>query len=98
MCVCVCVFTNPSVRAGQFFIRSLTFLKSDFFFSLTDCHSNAKEISLPYYLPITGERIVGFMPFTKVLARCKMQTRPEFELGIPSPFPKTLAITLQVPP
>ena len=30
--------------------------------------------SLPYYLPIAGERIVGFIPFPKVLALREIQT------------------------
>ena len=29
---------------------------------------------LPYYLPIVGERIFGFIPFLKVLASWEMQT------------------------
>ena len=29
--------------------------------------------SLSYYLPITGVRIVGFIVFSRVLARCEMQ-------------------------
>ena len=34
----------------------------------------AKESSLPNYLPTTGERIVGFIPFPRVLSLCDMQT------------------------
>ena len=36
--------------------------------------TNAKIPSLPYYLPVAGERIVGFIPFTRVLALCETQT------------------------
>ena len=32
-----------------------------------------KELSLPYILSILGRRIVGFIPFQKILAQCEMQ-------------------------
>ena len=32
----------------------------------------AKESSLPYYLPIAGGRIIGFIPFPRVLVLCEM--------------------------
>ena len=36
---------------------------------------------LPYYLPIVGVRIIGFVPFSMVLALCEMQTsNPGYEL------------------
>ena len=34
----------------------------------------AEEISLSYYLPIDGGRIIGFIPFPKVLVLCEMQS------------------------
>ena len=34
----------------------------------------AEVPSLPYYLPIAGGRIIGFIPFPRVLARCEMQS------------------------
>ena len=34
----------------------------------------AEEPSLPYYLPIAGGRIIGFIPFPKVLVLCEMQS------------------------
>ena len=34
----------------------------------------AEEPSLPYYLPIPGERIIGFIPFPKVLVLREMQS------------------------
>ena len=40
----------------------------------TDCHTEAKKLSLPYYTSITGGRIVGFIPFQRVLALCKIHT------------------------
>ena len=33
-----------------------------------------EEPSLPYYLPITGGRIFGFIPFPRVLVLCEMQS------------------------
>ena len=33
-----------------------------------------EEPSLPYYLPIAGGRIIGFIPFPRVLVLCEMQS------------------------
>ena len=59
------IFTQPlsSGRIGQFFKRSLTGLNSEFSLSYTSCLTKAEEPSLPYYLPIAGGRIIGFIPF-----------------------------------
>ena len=74
----IILFTNPSARAGydtrSIFQRSLTVLNSEFSFSLTSCLTKAEEISLPYYLPIAGWRIIGFIPFPKVLVLWEMQS------------------------
>ena len=59
---------------GQFFKRSLTGLNSEFSFSKTSRLTKAKEPSLPYYLPIAGGRIIGFIPFPRVLVLCEMQS------------------------
>ena len=32
-----------------------------------------EEHSLPYYLPIVGVRIIGFIPFPRVSVLCEMQ-------------------------
>ena len=56
------------------FKQSLTGLNSEFSFSQTGCHSKIKELSLPYYLPIAGGRIIGFIPFPRVLVQCEMQS------------------------
>ena len=69
--------TNPlgqDMTQGQFFKPSLTGLKPDFFFSETSCLTKAEEPSLPYYLPIAGGRIIGFIPFPRVLVQCEMQS------------------------
>ena len=69
---------NPSARAGydtrSVFKQSLTGLNSEFSFSSTNCPTKAEEPSLPYYLPIAGGRIIGFIPFPRVLVLCEMQS------------------------
>ena len=54
---------GQDMTQGQFFKRSLTGFNSEFSFSLTSCLTKAEEPSLPYYLPIAGGRIFGFIPF-----------------------------------
>ena len=70
--------TNPSGRAGydtrSIFKRSLIGMNSEFSFSQTSCLSKAEEPSLPYYLPLAGGRIIGFIPFPRVLVLCEMQS------------------------
>ena len=56
------------------FKRSLTGFNSEFSFSLTSCLTKAEEPSLSYYLPIAGGRIIGFIPFPRVLVLCEMQS------------------------
>ena len=72
------IFTNPSTRARydtrSVFKQSLTGSNSEFSFSLTSCLTKAEEPSLPYYLPIAGGRIIGFIPFPSVLVLCEMQS------------------------
>ena len=69
---------NPSAPAGydtrSTFKRSLTRLNSEFSFSSTCCLTKAEEPSLSYYLPIAGGRIIGFVPFPRVLVLCEMQS------------------------
>ena len=72
------IFTNPSAQAGydtrSIFKRSLAGLNSEFSFSETSYLTKAEELSLPYYLPIAGGRIIGFIPFPRVLVLCEMQS------------------------
>ena len=72
------IFTNPSARAGydtrSIFKRGLTGLNSEFSFSLTSLLTKAEEPSLPYYLLIAGRKIIGFIPFPRVLVLCEMQS------------------------
>ena len=63
------LFTNTCARARydtrSYFKQSLTGLNSELSFSKT---------SLSYYLPIAGGRIIGFIPFPRVLVLCEMQS------------------------
>ena len=72
------IFTNPCARPGyntrSIFKWSLTGLNSEFSFSQTSCLTKAEEPSLSYCLPIAGGRIIGFIPFPRVLVRCEMQS------------------------
>ena len=36
--------------------------------------TKAEEPSLPYYLSIAGGRLIGFIPFPRVLVLCEMQS------------------------
>ena len=54
--------------------QSLTGFNSEFSFSYTSCLTKAEEPSLSYYLPIAGGRIIGFIPFPRVLVQCEMQS------------------------
>ena len=56
------------------FKRSLTGLNSEFSFFLTSCITKTEETSLPYYLPIAGGWIIGFIPFPRVLVLSEMQS------------------------
>ena len=42
--------------------------------SSPDKVTKAEEPSLPYKLPIAGGRIIGFIPFPRVLVLCEMQS------------------------
>ena len=90
-------FTNPSAQAKydkrSVFKRSLTGFNSEFFFL-----TKAEEPSLPYYLPIAGGRIIGFIPFTRVLVLCEMQSvSSQIWTRVACPFSTTIGITLRAP-
>ena len=65
---------RQDMTQGQLFKQSLTGLYSEFSFSQASCLTKAEEPSLPYYLPIAGGRIIGFIPFPRVLVLCEMQS------------------------
>ena len=85
---------------GQFFKWSLTGFEFRVFPSPRLVASpRLKEPSLPYYLPIAGGRIIGFIPFPRVLVLCEMQSdRRGFELVSPCPIPARITITPLAPP
>ena len=74
----VSIYTNTSARVGYdtrlIFKQSLTGLYSEFSFSLTSCLTKAEEPSRSYYLLIAGGRIIGFIPFPRLLVLCEMQS------------------------
>ena len=66
---------GQDMTQNQFFFKwSLTGLNSEFSFSWTSCLTKAEEHSLSYYLHIDGGRIIGFIPFPRVLVQCEMQS------------------------
>ena len=66
----------PTSPLGQDMTRGqfLSGLNSEFSFSATSCLAKEEEPSLLYYLPIAGGRIIGFIPFPRVLVLCEMQS------------------------
>ena len=97
------LFTNPSARVGydtrSIFKRSLAGLNSEFSFSWTSCLIKAEEPSVSYHLPLAGGRIIGFIPFPRVLVLREMHSVSSgFELVLPCPFPTTITITPRTPP
>ena len=65
------IFTNPSTQAG-YDTRSI--FKRSLIQSFPSPGLDAEETSLSYYLPIAGGRIIGFIPFPRVLALCEIQS------------------------
>ena len=59
---------------GQFLAEFNRFEFRVFSFSLTSCLTKAEKTSLPYYLPIAGGRIIGFIPSPMELVLCEMQS------------------------
>ena len=68
------IYSPLHLGTKSIFKRSLTGLNSEFSFSYTKFLTKAEEPSLPYYLPIAGGRIIGFIPFPRVLVLCEMQS------------------------
>ena len=73
------IFTQH-LRSGRIW-RKVNFFKAGFnrfelrvFLLLDCCLTKAEEPSLPYYLPIAGGRIIGFITFPRVLVLCEMQS------------------------
>ena len=72
-CIGYTYLPTPPLRQdmtrGQFFKRRLTGLNSEFSFS-----PRLKNLVYPTILPIAGGRIIGFIPFPRVLVLCEMQS------------------------
>ena len=68
------IYPTPSLgqdmTQGQIFKRSLTGFPSPRLVA----SPRQKEPSLSYNLPIAGRRIIGFIPFPRVLVLCEMQS------------------------
>ena len=64
----VCIYPTALPQAGfdtrSIFEQSTANLNSEFSIQIS-CLTKAKELSLSYYLPITGGRRDGFTPFLK---------------------------------
>ena len=71
-CLRVCIYSTP--RLGQNVINLLAEFNRFEFLLLDWLLKKAKELSLPCYLPISEVRIIGLIPFPKVLVLCEMQT------------------------
>ena len=75
----VCVGFYPTFLPGteritrSVFKQSLTGLNSEFSFKI-DFNCKVKEHSLTYCLLMTGGRIIGCIPFPRVLTLCEIQT------------------------
>ena len=65
--------SHKDTPQSQFLKWSSTGLNSKFSFFKISCHTNIKKPSLPNYLPIAGGRILGSMPFPRVLVLRGMQ-------------------------
>ena len=72
---------------------NLTGLNSGYSFSQTGCYAMVKETSLPYYLPITGRKLVGFIPFLEVLTIWNTNSSVQDLNWLPFPFLMMIIIT-----
>ena len=82
---------QPAELINRFWIQS-------FYFSYNSYYTIIREPSLPYYLPIAGERIVRFIPFPKGISamwNAKVLSRI-WNSGQHVRFPLTDTITPQI--
>ena len=88
---------QPSARAGydtkSIFKRSLTGLNSE---PRLVASLRAEEPSLPYYLPIAGGRIFGFVPFPRYV-KCYVKCNVKCNLSGPVSFPCYVKCNLSGP-
>ena len=66
--------------------------------SFPSCLTKTEELSLAKYLPIAGWRIIGFIPFQRVLVLCEMQSASSRILTrITVSIPTTITIIPRTP-
>ena len=65
---------GQDMTQSHFFKRSLTGLKSEFFLLRLVASPRLKNLVRPTILPIAGGRIIGFIPFPRVLVPREMQS------------------------
>ena len=88
------------VRQGQFFKRSFNRFEFSFPSPRLVASPRLKNPVCPTICPIAGGRIIGFIPFPRVLVLCEMlsvliQNLNSCRRG---PFPTTITITPRAPP
>ena len=78
VCILICSFMKPK---GKHNICTLAIINKLFLNHHHHHHHHVALVarislilSLPYYLPIAGGRIIGFIPFPRVLVLCEMQS------------------------
>ena len=67
------IFTQP-LRSGRIWHKVNFYAEFNRFEFRVFLLLEAEEPSLPYYLPIAGGRIIGFIPFPRILVLCEMQS------------------------
>ena len=89
-----CTTGTPTTVMINCWRRGLTGLNSEFFFTLTSCHTTVEESCLPYLLPIARGRIFACIFFFRYYhnEKCK-QTNLKLDIRKPCPFPMTITIT-----
>ena len=75
LCISPISLADAGCDTRSIFKYSNVGLNSGSSFTLTGCLTKGKEPSLSYYLPVTGGRTAGFMPFPKKLEPQTPSTR-----------------------
>ena len=68
------------------FFSGLQLIWIQSFFSLSSCHTKVKKPCLPKYLPIAVGRIVGYMPFPRLLVWREKQTVYFYDVTLKVPL------------
>ena len=88
----VCIYC-PTSPLGQF-LSGVKLIWNQFSFFSTECLTQARGLSLSYYLLILERRTDGFMPFPGAFVRNETQYRQGFELGSSIPFHTIIAVII----